>query len=169
MFILSFKDNGQKFFVNTKLGRMTQSGRATTFASKFSALQYARQCNLQDIEIYPVEEVQITPLSEVNKDIVTFKPLKETKEKRKEQEIMTDKKNVFETLQEQLTSALERINNCKIEDIDKEIKRADGVAKIANALIQGANAQANCVRVAESLHRATMPANLIGVKNGQAH
>ena len=169
MFILSFKDNGQKFFVNTKLGRMTSTSRATTFASKFSALQYAKQCNLQDIEIYPVEEAQATPLSEVNKDIVTFAPPKETKEKRTEQEIMTDKKSVFETLQEQLTSALERINNCKIEDIDKEIKRADGVAKIANALIQGANAQANCVRVAESLHRATMPANLIGVKNGQAH
>lgn len=166
MFILSFKDNGQKFFVNTKLGRMTSTSRATTFASKFSALQYARQCNLQDIEIYPVEEVQKTPLSEVNKDIVTFAPLKE---KQEEQDIMPDKKNVFETLQEQLTSALERINNCKIEDIEKEIKRADGVAKIANALIQGANAQANCVRVAESLHRATMPANLIGVKNGQAH
>jgi hypothetical protein len=162
VFILSFKDNGQKFFVNTNLGRMTEKSRATTFASKFSALQYAKQCNLQDIEIYPVEEAQITPLSEANKDIVTFEPPKETKTKKGNTNM---EKDIFITLQEQLTKALNRINDCKSEDIEQEIKRAHGVAEIANAMIQGANAQANCVKVAESLKHASMP-TLLGVKNG---
>ena len=164
MFILSFKDNGQKFFVNTKLGRMTGTSRATKFASKFSALQYAKQCNLQDIEIYPVEEVQVTPLSEVNKDIIAVETI--SKETKINKEKASMEKDIFITLQEQLTKALNRINDCKSEDIELEIKRAHGVAEIANAMIQGANAQANCVKVAESLTHASMPTNLLGCKNG---
>lgn len=162
-FILSYKKDGHRWFVDSDGRGMPDSSVAQVFPSKFAAKRCAEKLGITDIELYPADNYYYPPTPTIKDS-----PKKTVRKIKRNIPMQTQepKKNVFDTLQEQLTLALERINTCSPDDIEKEIKRAHGIAEIANALIQGANAQANCVKVAEGLQHSVMPVNLLEHKNG---
>ena len=128
MYIISLREHGQRYFVHGNKKSLWNSD-ATVFQNRYSALQTARNLKLNDFEILNVDDFGHTDFVRMNVPTIPDKEEKENKMEPVKSIIPeTQKKNVFETLQEQLSKALERINSCVLEDIEREIKRAHGVA-----------------------------------------
>ncbi len=123
---------------------------------------------------------RIQPKTEIHKFLVKETPEKEEKiEQTNEEKEMFEKKtvpvkndsqvkvemNVFNTLQNSLTAALDNIANCKKEELEINLKRGHGLVEVANAMIQAVNSQVNCIKLADSLKNTSLPATLIEDKS----